>query len=322
MKFKNLILQLKELSHTTKGKNIVTFCIFLLISTIFWLMMTLNEPIQRDYKLNVEISGMPTDVTLLTLPPKTIDVSVSDKGRALLKFDLGETPTLSLDFSDFSQPSDSRITISDKRLANIIRERFGSGAQILSCKPDSISLLYTTNPGVKLPVIVDIDAQAAPQYIIYGGTHISHDSVLVYSATGIPPTMISVRTHPVSLRNLSDTTHIKAQLVAPAGMRLIPDEVEIIVPVEPLVAKKSTLEIVTKNVPNGYTLLTFPVNVDISYLLPMSVYASDFYKPKAVVDFNSISSASTTVGVSVIDAPEYYKSLSVNPATVEYVIEH
>lgn len=101
MNIKALLSKIKQKATSGRGRSIFTFLIFLLISTIFWFMMTLNETIQRDYRLPIEIAEIPAGTTFITSPPQYIDVSVKDKGRALIKYDWGNPPKVRIRYRDF-----------------------------------------------------------------------------------------------------------------------------------------------------------------------------------------------------------------------------
>ncbi len=322
MQLSKIVLRAKHIAKSAKGKSILTFAVFLFISTCFWLMMALNDDVQRDYTVNVEIVNIPDDVTFISMPPSTISVSVKDKGRSLIRYDMGANPTVTINFDNFTKTADSRLSLNEQQLAATIRSRFGSGTQIVSVKPDSISLLYTRRPGDKLPLIAEVDAKSAAQYYINPSYKVALDSVTVYSVNGIPSSIIAVRTEKVSLRNLSDSTVITAKVVAPQGMRVEPATVNISIAVEPLVQQTRTLNVIPRNVPKGTTLLTFPSMVDINYLLPMSKYNEETITAKAIVDYNQIDSASTVLPIQIIDVPEYYRSVVAVPETVEILIEH
>lgn len=322
MDIKGIFSKLRQKATSAKGRSVVTFLIFLLISTIFWFMMTLNETVQRDYRLQVEITGLPQGTTFISQPLEYIDVSVKDKGRALIKYDWGNPPKVKIKYGDFIEKSDNRIVINQEMLSNNIRNSFGSGCEILSIRPDSINMVITSRPGDRLPIFLDISATTEPQYIAYGNMECEFDSVTVYSLNGIPTTMFNVRTEPVSLRNLTDTTTISVRLVGPAGTRVEPAEVSVTIPVEPLVAKKRIIPVTTVNVPGNVTLHTFPANIEIDYLVPMSMLKNDTAAPSAIIDYRNIDTNSTTARVSIVQLPDYYHNWKPVPSEVEYLIEH
>ena len=104
-------------------------------------------------------------------------------------------------------------------------------------------------------------------------------------------------------------------------MRIIPDEVTVTIPVEPLVAKRRTIQIKPRGVPSESSLLTFPAAIELSYLLPMSLYSTDNYNPVAIVNYSEINPDSKTVPVKILNVPDYYRSVVTTPSEVEYVID-
>lgn len=321
MNIKNLLATIKQKATSGRGRALLTFMIFLIISTIFWFMMTLNETVQRDYRLDVEIVNVPENTTFITPPIPFIEVSVRDKGRALIKYDWGTPPKVNIKYEDFISRGDNRIVISQEMLSNNIRNSFGSGCEVLSIRPDSINLVTTSRPGERLPIFFDINASTAPQFVSYGRLSTNIDSVTVYSLNGVPESMSNIRTEPVSLRNLTDSTTVTVHLVSPMGMRVIPAEVTVTIPVEPLVAKTKVIPVKAVNVPRGMVLHTFPATVELSYLVPMSLFKSDEASPVAIVDYNKIDHSSTTAAVIPGNLPDYYHNCSTTPTEVEYLVE-
>lgn len=322
MDIRTLLSSIRQKAASGRGRAILTFVIFLIISTIFWFMMTLNETVQRDYRLAVRITGLPTGTKFITTPPQYIDVSVKDKGRALVKFDWGTPPTVEVRYGDFIKKGENRIVINQEMLSNNIRNSFGSGCEILSIRPDSINLITTSRPGDRLPVFLDITVATEPQFVSYGAMKCDYDSVTVYSLNGIPSNTLNVRTEPVTLRNLKDSTTIKVTLLSPEGTRVEPSEISVTIPVEPLVAKKRIIPITTVNTPRNITLHTFPSSVELNYLVPMSMFKNDEASPTATVDFDKIDRDQTTAPVTIGQIPEYYRNSTPVPAEVEYLIEN
>lgn len=321
MDFKGIVSTIKRKATSGKGKTVLTFLVFLLISTLFWFLTTLNETIQRDYRLEVKILDVPKDVTFISNPTQFIDVSVKDKGRALIKFDWGTPPMVNVKYSDFIKRNENNIIINREMLSNNIRNSFGSGCEILSIRPDSINLTITTRLGDRLPVFLDITASTKPQFITYGQIECDVDSVTVYSINGLPASLSNIRTEPVTLRNLTDTTAVNVHLISPTGTRVSPSVVKVTIPVEPLVAKKRVVAIQAINYPKGKTVHLFPSSVELNYLVPMSMFKNDEAAPKAIVDFKDLDDNTTTISVKLIDMPDYYRNCIPVPLEVEYLIE-
>lgn len=321
MDIKAILSKIKKSVNSEKGKSVFTFLIFLLIATIFWFMMTLNETVQRDYRLEIAITDVPDGVVFLNEPPQYLDVSVRDKGRALVKYDWGNPPKVNIRYDYFIKRGENGVIINQEMLTNNIRGSFGSGCEILSMRPDSIKLITTTRPGEKLPVFLNISVGTQPQYAAYGDFECDFDSVTVYSLNGIPESMANIQTEHLSLRNLSETTTINVPLISPVGMRCEPSHINVTIPVEALVAKKRSLPVRFINVPNGVSGHIFPSTVEINYLVPMSMFKNDTAEPVAVVDYHNINDKSSMVPVTLNNIPDYYFNCTSTPAEVEYLIE-
>lgn len=308
---------------SAKGREGGLFLLFLGISYIFWLMLTLNNEMQQDVDVPVVINNVPDSVTILTDVPASVKVSLRDKGSVFLRNRVSGTKPLRVDWQEFvDNTSDNTFRLSKVELAGMVRDNFAQSTQVLTVSPDSLRLNYTTAPGIRVPVCPDIDMTAAPGYIINGPITLSADSVTMYAVGGMSGRIKSVSTLPVSRTNLSDTTHISIRLASIEGVKIVPSSITLSVPVEPLIARKQMAVVTAKNVPGGMGLLTFPSSVEISYLIPMSDFNNEPFAIKAYVDYNDVAHAkSGKLPVTLSLLPDNYRNTSVSPDSVEYIVE-
>lgn len=317
-----LLQRLKQEIHSTTGKNALVFLVFLCVSAVFWMLLALNDEIQREFDIPVELTEVPDSVTLISSPPQSINVSVKDKGSALVRYQWGGTPPIKLRFKDFRN-SDGRIVMGENQISGVVRSYFGAGAVISVSKPDSIAISYTTRPGRLLPVRLNIEAQADPRYVINGPITVSNDSVKIYSAEDLPVALNHVDTYPSTHSGLTDTATVMVKIKVPSGMRAVPAAIRVTIPVEPLISKTRMVPVEVVNVPAGKSVVTFPSEVEISYLIPMSQYNNDDFSVKAYADYNKISPlrSITKIPVDLPLLPDSYRSAMVSTDSVEYVVE-
>lgn len=307
--------------HSSRGKDVMLYLMFVAIAFVFWLLLSLDNEVQRDFDVPVEIVDVPDSVTIIDPAPKTLSVSVKSKGSQLLRFLWGHVPVMKIKY-DESRASRNRFFMNRSRLEARLRDYFGNvGVQIVSCKPDSISLAYTESPGRKVRLEIKADVQPNLQCIISGPITANVDSVRVYSAGELPKGFDRVETEMIVKGGLKDTMRYEVKLKPVPGARLIPDKVIVTVPVEPLISRKRQVEISAVNVPDGVGLITFPSKVDVSFLVPMSIYGEDF-PMKAYVDYDRIRPGSSYLPVALSLVPEVYHNISLSPDSVEYIIEH
>lgn len=321
MKFKRIYTKVNEGLRTSQGRNILTFFVFLAISTVFWLLLALNDDVQKDFSLPVELENFPEDVTLISGYSPMLNVTIKDKGAVLMKYSWGGKPSIKLKYEDFGQRADSVLFLNPSKLNSAVRSLFGNTPGILAIRPDSLQLCYTTNPGVKVAIAVDANIRTLPQYAYSGHPLCSTDSVTIYSNSPARYNIRSIPTKPIVLADLTDTTSVDVALRIPKGFRAIPSEVKVTFPVEPLVAKQQMVPIEVINVPYGEKVVTFPAMTEVSYLIPKSMYKGENAHLRVRVDYNDIRRGETSVPLSLMKLPTYVRNASLNPSTVEFVIE-
>lgn len=308
--------KIKVAATSNRGRNILTFAVFLVISTIFWFIMALSNEVQHEFEVPLKINKIPKDVTILNNIPAKISVNVKDKGIALIRWDWGKIPNLDLDYSQFRN-NGQNLFMNSTQLTGIVRSIFGGTANIVEIKPDSISLNYTTNPGVRKPIKIRASVNAAPQYTVNGPITLSTDSVDLFSASVIPGKTI-VETDTIDLSGLTDTTYVKVALHAPDGIKVVPSTVTLMVPVEPLISKTQTIPVTVVNTPDSLRVITFPSGVEISYTVPISIYNHDNYDIKALAPF---SLNERKLGIILSNIPPVYNNVRLLTDSVEYLVE-
>ena len=62
------------------NKEFLIFLFFLVLSSAFWLSMTLNETYEREYDVPVMLVNVPKNVVITTNMTDTVQVTIRDKG--------------------------------------------------------------------------------------------------------------------------------------------------------------------------------------------------------------------------------------------------
>lgn len=312
--------RVKSSLKSTRGRSVLTYLMFVGISFVFWIIMSLDSEIQREFDVPLAIEELPDSVTLISNCPATLSVSVKGKGSQMFRYMFGTIPAMKLRFDKNVSTRDNRFVLSRANLDTRLRDYFGAGVSIISCRPDSISLYYTTNPGEKLPLKLQYDVKAALQYVISGPITCNVDSVKVYSVSDLPASVTEIETQKIVKAGLKDTVRYDVKVKPIAGTRIVPDHVIVTVPVEPLISKKLTVPIEVVNAPDKIGLLTFPSQIDVTYLVPMSSY-NESYPVRVYVDYNSLEPGMTKLPLSLSIHPGIAKDAVLSMDSVEYVLE-
>lgn len=311
--------RIEQTLHSSRGKDVLLYLLCVLVAFVFWLLLSFDTEVQRDFNVPLELHDKPDSVTMIGLLPATIDVSVKAKESQLLRFEWGHLSPIHIKWSEFE--SESSLNISKAKLDTRLREYFGPSALIVSCRPDSLNLPFTTRPGRRVKLILNADVHPNFQYILSGPITASADSVVVYSVADLPISFRSVETEPLVRSGMKDTMRYEVKVKPVPGVRIVPDRVTVTVPVEALISKKVSVPVVATNVPEGSRIITFPSKVEMSYLVPMSDF-NDTYPVKAFVDYNDVRSYANKLPVTLSTLPKKFRSVSIDPDSVEFIIEN
>ena len=316
------LIELKEFLSSSKGRDILLYLVFVVISFAFWAILSLNNLIQDNYKVMFRITGIPQGVTMINDYPREFNVTVKNNGYVLLKYMIGDNPEITVDFKEYAN-GNGQMLISRQEMEDMLVAEFGSGTSIVSFSPESLSIKYTSLPGKKVPVEIYGDYVANFQYVVNGEIVAVPDSVTIYSDAGNLSAINKVRTEKIISRNLTDSLYVKIAIQNIKDVRAVPDSVDVMIPVEPLVTKRSSIPVIVKNLPENVSVVVFPSSVQVSYLLPMSLYNDRLDdKFEASVDYGDIQGNNAKLPVRIEIAPEIYQNIQLETDSVEYVIEN
>lgn len=300
-------------------RNFVLFLAFVAVSTLFWLILKLNDSVTRTFDVALRIENVPDTVTFITDPPAEFHVTLRDKGTNILRSGIVRRPQMSLNFREYAGKGTFRVSQAD--LLSTLKARFGNSAQIASISLDSLNLTYSTAKGKRVPVVVVADVTSAPGSVISEVPSAIQRSAMIYSNTTVTDTITRVYTEKILRRNLSETTEIEVKLRPIPSVKIVPSSVMVRIPVEPLVKKESMVTVQAENVPEGENLLLFPSKVQVVYYVPMTLFSSDLVPVDVTVDYRDLKrTPGDRIPVRLKSAADYVASPELRTDSVEYTL--
>lgn len=299
----------------------MTFLAFFVLSAILWVVQSLNEDVQRDFRCTVRIANVPDTLTRISPLPEAINVSVRARGTQLIKYLWGKSPQMVIDFRSYK--SGNRILFGEAALKAFFRNMIGGGCQVQSVTPDSLSIAFTTYPGVKVPVKVDARVIPAHQYVLTNKVSAIQDSVMLYSLNG-KQRVASLKTVPIDLTDVNKSLVLKVPVSVPANCRAIPDSVDVRINVEPLVSKTRNVRVTPINVPSDMKLVPVPSQIEVYYMLPMSAYKQNTSEPdfKITADYTyTLTHPDKKIPVTLSGSNKDFINVFLASDSVDYIIE-
>ena len=308
------------LKNSSGFKNFMLFLVFVFVSAVFWFILALNDSAQDHFNVKLQVVNMPDSVTFISDVPDKFGVTVNDKGTNIWRNGYLKNPSITIDFKKYAYDGILHFTYSD--LQSSLKETFGPSAQVTSLSLDSLHLIYTTNPGKIVPVVVDCQVHPASGTTLVGAIKASPSKVYVYGSSEVLDTIHYVNTVDLTLRDLSETTVMDVKIDKIKGGRAIPSKVSLTIPIEPLVRKEAMVTIDPINVPAGTQLLIFPSKVPVEYYVAMSQLSNDEDRNiELVVNYDDIANSTTgKLKVTNVSSPERLKNLTLKSDSVEYAV--
>ena len=292
----------KRIRTSSRFHNFMMFLIFVAIAAVFWFILALNDSVTETFQVRLNIQNVPDSVTFITDPPADLHVTLRDKGTNILRSGVVKHPTVNLNFRDYAHEGVFRL--SDP-----------------AASADSLRLYYTTQPGKRVPVMVQSDVSASSGNIISGAPVSLTRFVNVYSYRDEVDTVHSVLTQRLVKKDLSQTSEFDVKLKPIQGVKIVPSQVKVRVPVEPLVHKETYVEVDVENLPAGASLLLFPNRVPVSFYVPMSRFNNENVPMHVVVDYNDTHrTRGSRIPVRVRDHAPGLINVELKTDSVEYTL--
>ena len=308
----------KRIRTSSRFHNFMMFLIFVAIAAVFWFILALNDSVTETFQVRLNIQNVPDSVTFITDPPADLHVTLRDKGTNILRSGVVKHPTVNLNFRDYAHEGVFRLSAAD--MTADLKADLGV-SQITAASIDSLRLYYTTQPGKRVPVMVQSDVSASSGNIISGAPVSLTRFVNVYSYRDEVDTVHSVLTQRLVKKDLSQTSEFDVKLKPIQGVKIVPSQVKVRVPVEPLVHKETYVEVDVENLPAGASLLLFPNRVPVSFYVPMSRFNNENVPMHVVVDYNDTHrTRGSRIPVRVRDHAPGLINVELKTDSVEYTL--
>ncbi len=304
-----------------KNRKFLIFLFFLMVSTVFWLIQTLNDDYETEVTIPLRLKNVPDNVVLTQEPPKEIRLDVQDKGTVLMNYLFGQTfYPLTIDFKEHAKSGHVQIPLSS--LQKSINAQLATSTRVISEKPDTIDIIYTQGEAKKVPVQLTGKFTAGKQYYI-AKVHVQPDSVMVYAPHNVLDTLRSMPTTYTELIDMCDTTYVEIPLKHIKGVKTIPEAVKTRFVLDIYTEKTVEVPIVGVGFPEDKSLKAFPSKVKVSFQVGLhlfkSITAEQFRIEVPYEELSKSTSDKYTLHLKMM--PKEVKRIRLSPESIDYLIE-
>lgn len=314
---------IRDFLFSKTNREFLIFLLFLLLSGIFWLMMTFNETYEKEIVLPVRYVNVPQSAVLTSGESDSIHVNISDKGFSLFAFIYSQdSHTIDIDFTKYALP-DGIGSVPAIDLQHMIEQLLPTSAKITSLKTEKLVFYYNNGEKKKVPVRWRGHLKTDPHYFI-AKTLIEPDSVTIFASREKLDSIHYIYTRELNYSDIHDTLIVTSELQRMQGVKIVPNRVKINIQTDVLTEETiDSIPVVGINMPKGKVLRTFPSRVSVKIVTGMKNYKAIMPSDILVVaDYEQFKDeTSDKCSLQIKKVPEGVSRASLNVKQVDYLIE-
>lgn len=302
----------------------MVFLFFLVVSAGFWLMQTLNDSYETEYRLPLRLTNVPQGTVITTDLPHTVQVSVHDKGTTLLGYYFRlRHDTLWMNFSQYDHGDTyGHVILSHSDVIKQLTSTFEASSRIVSFRPDTLEYYYTRGVRKRVPVEFHGRIEASALSFL-SEVSCEPDSVDVWAEPRLLDSLTAMPTVNTVWTNLAETRKQQVPLQGRRGMKLEPPTVKLSAIVDVYVEKQVQVPVIGTNFPAGYVLRTFPPTATLSFRVGSQRYkdiTSDNFVLTATYE-ELLQQPDSILHLQLRSVPEGVSQVRISPPDVQFMIE-
>ena len=316
---RNILKAVRNFLFSGLNKEFLIFLFFLALSGAFWLLMTLNETMEREFKIPMRLTGVPRNAVITGELPDTLRVTVRDKGFTLVTYDFRP---LVFRFSNYADEDEGKGTIPLADVQKQVLSQMYGSSKLLQVKPGQFDFFFTYGTSKKVPVVFRGKITTNKSYYL-AHTEFYPSMVTVYANKQQLDKLQSVEIEPFNYRNLQDTIRQAVKIKKIRGVKIVPPTVRLSVYPDVLTEETIEVPITAINMPPGMVLRTFPSKVTVRFTIGASLFRT--IKPslfKVVVDYEELAAnPSDKCTLQLRSVPRSVSKASLEIDRVDYLLE-
>lgn len=314
--------RINEKAEPKNKRSVLTFLVFLVISTALWLLIKLSNDYSTQTTFSLQLEEVPAD-KWISSPELVVKMSLNTDGFHTLRCKMIREPkrvvTIPLNEVPYRQETGNTYSFSSQYVAERIANFLGIGTSDVVMNDDKVYFNMDVLKSKVVPIAFQSDIKTQRQYDVYGIPTIDPSTITIFGPQEVIDTVKSVKTVKVSKANVSQGFRETVGLDLLGGkIRSNVKEVTVEVNVEKFTEKDIEVPI---KVSGGLRVRFFPETMKVKCLVAIKDYASIVPEDFSVaVDRQQLEALQPLLDVRLASWPQYIQVLSTSPDKVEYLI--
>lgn len=255
----------KNFLFSNLNKQFFIFLFFVILSAVFWLILTLNETYEKEIKVPVHIANVPKNVVLTSAVNDTLRVTARDKGWVIFAYLYGERrPYMNVNFKAYDRGNGGGV-VSTSDLKRMAEQTMENSTKVTAIKPERLEFFY--NNGERKRVPVKWTGRVIPEQLYFiSNVKCSPDSIDVYASHEKLDSIHVVYTEALNQVGFRDTLEVTCRLSHAADVKVSPERIRVTFFTDVLTEEGINVPVRCINLPPGKVLRTFPSKVRVNFV--------------------------------------------------------
>lgn len=262
-RYSSSVTDTADSSHFEKREKVIAFSVALFFALCLWFIVNLSRDFNIIVEVPIDLSNLPSDVTVSSDIPETASVALTGEGWNLIPVYTNPPRVLINAESD------------DVNLTEQLRNQVSvfSNLNILQVRPSQLTIERERKVSKKIPVRNRTRFELADQYGLLSDPVISPDSVTVIGAESVLDEIEYWDTAETEITNINDSINRVVQLESMSGVTLEPSTVILSMDVAEFTESEIRVPIRTRNLPSGRAVSYNPSSITVRYDVPLDQFS-------------------------------------------------
>ena len=208
------------------SKDALVYLSFVLLATIIWFTNAFSTRRTVTMTIPVTYTHIPDDYIFTSAPTNHVHVTLEDEGIDLFA-NRKRLYELTFDLSERLTGEEGTFIIPMDELRQAIAQQLVGDASLSAFAPELLTGSYTRQHEKTVPVVYTGQIKPAAQHQLCGDITLTPSSVKVYGTEQDIAAVTHIETALTDYEGVQDTFNTRLALVAPKGLRILPDSVQL-----------------------------------------------------------------------------------------------
>lgn len=311
-----------NISDYLKKKSVKRFSLFFAIAFVFLIFSKLSNDYKQTIKLKLNLINLQDEIILHDDSLNTIDAYVEAKGFSFIPFIFNNAKVISIDVKADVISKPNHFIFDVQKHQFLIEEQLGASYQVLSVKPDTLTLGYSKRASKLVPITLNRTINYAVGYDIKDDFKLSFDSVKIVGSTLELDKIIALSTENLALNevntNINETVRLDDSDYD--AIEIFPKSVNVKAEIKRFTEGTIEIPITIENKPKNMKINYFPKSVTLSYYVDLENYngitISDFMVQCSYTD---LEPNQTYFVPRIIKKPDFVKRVSIKQKRIDFI---